>query len=100
LPAVTVRVTIHGHVGSVQTPGKITFVPSRVKLGAPVTFEITNKDFVGHNFLINGHQSRVMGPHGGRAILRSISFSRPGRYDASSPDDNHSGIGGVFIVAP
>jgi hypothetical protein len=100
VPGVTVRVTIHGHIGSIQTPGKITFVPDRVKAGVPVTFDITNTDFIGHNFLINGHQSRVMGPHGGRAVLRNVSFTRPGHYDASSPDDNHSGIGGVLVVAP
>jgi plastocyanin len=96
--AVTVRVTIHGHPGgNVISPGTITFVPDKVKAGTKVTFRITNTDIRGHNFLINGRQTREMGPHRGQGVLQ-VTFRKPGQYSASCPDDNHSGIGGVLDV--
>jgi heme/copper-type cytochrome/quinol oxidase subunit 2 len=100
-PAVTVQVKIYEHPkGSVTTPGKITFQPGHVKSGTVVTFEITNMDpIIFHNFQINGKQTRVMGPHGGRAIIRNLKFTTPGKYVGSVPDDNHSGIGGIFVVS-
>jgi hypothetical protein len=99
--AVTVAVTIYGHPGSVIYPGKITFKPANVKAGSVVTFDITNADpTIFHNFEINGHMTiRSLGPHGGRYILRNIKFVTPGKYAASVPNDNHSGIGGVFVVS-
>ncbi len=96
--AITVTVTIHGHGQSVQTPGIVDYVPDRIPVGSVVTFKITNKDTVGHNFEINGHISRVMGANGGQAILRGVQFSKAGRYNGSVPDDNHSGIGGNIFV--
>jgi len=99
-PRVTVQVKIYAHPkGSVTTPGKITFQPDQVKAGSLVTFEVTNTDpRIFHNFQINGRQTRVMGPHGGRAIIRNLRFTAPGKYIGSVPDDNHSGIGGIFVV--
>jgi plastocyanin len=94
---VTVRVTIHGHPVTVQNGGIITFVPDKVKAGTKVIFKITNTDIRGHNFLIDGHQTREMGAKRGQAILR-LTFAKPGQYSGSCPDDNHSGIGGVFVV--
>ncbi len=94
---VTVHVTIHGHPVTVQNGGIITFVPDKVKAGTKVIFKITNTDIRGHNFLIDGHQTREMGAKRGQAILR-LTFTKPGEYSGSCPDDNHSGIGGVFVV--
>ena len=97
--AVTVRVTIHGHPdGSVINPGTIPFVPDKIfKAGTRVTFKITNTDTQGHNFLIDGRQTRVMGALRGKGVLQ-VTFRKPGQYSGSCPDDNHSGIGGVLVV--
>ena len=97
--AVTVRVKIYAHPFTVAEPGKITFTPDHVKTGSVVTFRITNEDpSIFHDFEIDGHQTRNMGPHGGQAVIRNLRFTTPGRYTGSVPNDNHSGIGGFFTV--
>ena len=97
-PVIVVHVTIHGHAETVQMPGIITFLPDKVKAGSVVTFKIRNADDTVHNFQIDGYQTRDIGPGGGRALISKVEFKRPGRYFGSSPSDNHSGIGGTFVV--
>ena len=93
-----VRVTIHGHPqGNVEVPGKVFYSPDRVKVGTLVTFMITNHDSIGHDFEIDGVTSRTMGHNGGRAVIK-VLFKRAGTYFGSCIDDNHSGIGGNFVV--
>jgi len=99
-PVVTVHVTIHGHPeNNPEIPGKAYFVPDQIKSGTLVIFKLMNVDRIGHDFEINGVISRNMGANGGRAVIR-VLFKRPGNYFGSAVDDNHSGIGGPFIVRP
>ena len=95
----TVRVTIHGHPeGNPAIPGKVYYAPDKVKAGTLVTFKITNTDIRGHDFEINGVISRIIGAKGGQGLLR-VRFKKPGNYFGSCIDDNHSGIGGLFVVS-
>lgn len=92
---VVVKVTIIGH--PIPTiPGKLIFSPVSAKRGR-VVFKITNRDDEFHSFEINGVVSRAMGPHRGQAVMR-VNFKKRGVYNATVPDDNQSGIGGVFKI--
>lgn len=100
VPVVTVHVVIHGHPeNNPGIPGKAFYTPDDVKAGTLVIFKIKNVDRVGHDFEINDIRSRVMGRDGGLAIIR-VFFKKPGNYFGSAIDDEHSGIGGSFIVKP
>jgi hypothetical protein len=75
---------------------EIVFSSHTITLGV-VTFRITNTDNDFHFFEINGVDSRVMGPRGGKAVVH-VKFKRPGLYHASCPDDVSGRINGVLRV--
>jgi hypothetical protein len=95
-PAPTiVKVTVFGHPYP-AVPGKIVFSPKTVKRG-PVVIKITNTDDEWHLFEVAGVRSRLIGPNGGRAIIR-LTFKKPGLYFASCPDDKDVNFAGALAV--
>ena len=91
----TVSVTIFGHPYP-AVPGKIVFAPKTVKRG-PMILKITNTDQEWHLFQIDGVRSRLIGPNGGRAIIR-FTFHKAGLYFASCPDDKDVNFAGALGV--
>jgi hypothetical protein len=96
-PTATVQVTLHLHNPDNVTVGVISFLPSHVKAGTLVTFAIRNLDTVFHNFVIDGEQSRFIGPLHGKAILK-VKFKKPGVYYASTGSSEHPAYAGVFVA--
>jgi len=68
--------------GPYPSPLKVFFTPSVVNVGT-ILFVITNSDN-GHHFLqIGGVSSRMMGPTGGKAVMR-VTFKKPGIYGVAT----------------
>ncbi len=95
-PAPTVvKVTIFGQPLP-TVAGKILFNPKTVKQGT-VVFKITNTDNEWHKFEIDNLSSRLMGPNGGKGVLR-VTFKKRGLYFAATPEKTDFGISGVLTV--
>ncbi len=90
--------------GSVVTvtagkPAEFHFVLSKstVPVGS-VTFKITNKGTLTHNFTINGKRSKMLTP--GSTTTLTVVFTKPGKYPYRCTVSGHAdaGMKGVLTV--
>jgi hypothetical protein len=90
-----VKVSIVG--GKLGQPGTIRFSPARVMRGT-LKFEITNVDEHFHMFELNGSTSQPRWLRPGGKANATTTFTKPGRYFATSPDAGGMGISGILVV--
>ena len=81
-----------------MTEFKFTVVPKTVRKNAVITFALTNRGGIGHDFKVGGKKSAVLGA-GTRGTLR-VTFKRPGRYPylCTLPSHAAAGMKGVLVV--
>jgi uncharacterized cupredoxin-like copper-binding protein len=81
-----------------MTEFKFTVVPKTVKKKIPVTFTVSNKGAIGHDFRIAGKKTPVVAA-GGKRTLR-VTFAKAGRYAflCTLPSHATAGMKGVLIV--
>jgi plastocyanin len=77
---------------------KFVVAPKTVKKNAVITFAVTNKGTIGHDFKIGGKKSAVI-PAGKKATLK-VTFKKAGRYPylCTLPSHAAAGMKGVLIV--
>ena len=63
-----------------------------------VTFKVTNKGHLKHDFKINGKRTALIGP--GKTARLTVTFHKKGRYTfiCTVPGHAAAGMRGVFIV--
>ena len=103
LTALAVAVTAPGaptpqKVAVGMTEFKFTLMPKTVKRSVPVTFTVTNRGSIAHDFRIAGKKTPVIAP-GGKRTLR-ITFLRVGRfaYLCTLPSHAAAGMKGTLVV--
>jgi plastocyanin len=81
-----------------MTEFKFTVAPRTVRRGAVITFAVTNKGTIGHNFKIAGKKTPVLAA-GKRGTLK-VTFAKAGRYAylCTLPSHAAAGMKGVVIV--
>ena len=77
---------------------KFTLVPKTVKKNVVVTFALTNKGTIGHDFRVGGKKSPVVAA-GKRGTLK-VTFKKAGRfpYLCTLPSHAAAGMKGVLVV--
>ena len=80
------------------TEFKITVVPKTVRKGAVITFAVTNKGKIGHNFKVAGKKTPVLAA--GKRGTFKVTFAKAGRYAylCTVPTHGAAGMKGVLIV--
>jgi plastocyanin len=80
------------------TEFKITVVPKTVRKGAVITFAVTNKGTIGHNFKVAGKKTPVLAA--GKRGTFKVTFAKAGRYAYLCTVATHAAAGmkGVLIV--
>jgi plastocyanin len=81
-----------------MTEFKFALTPKTVKKKVPVTFTVTNKGAIGHDFRIGGKKTPVISA-GGKRTLR-VTFAKAGRYAylCTLPTHATAGMKGVLVV--
>ena len=81
-----------------MTEFKFALTPKTVKKGVPVTFTVTNKGSIGHDFRIAGKKTPVVAA-GGKRTLKA-TFAKAGRYPylCTLPSHAAAGMKGVLVV--
>jgi uncharacterized cupredoxin-like copper-binding protein len=77
---------------------KFTVLPKTVRKGALITFAVTNKGTIGHNFKIAGRKTPLIAA-GKRGTLK-VTFAKAGRYAylCTLPSHAAAGMKGVLTV--
>jgi plastocyanin len=103
LTALAVAVTAPGaptpqKVAVGMTEFKFTLMPKAVKRNVPVTFTVTNRGSIAHDFRIAGKKTPVI-PAGAKRTLR-VTFARAGRfaYICTLPSHAAAGMKGALVV--
>jgi plastocyanin len=81
-----------------MTEFKFTLAPKTVKKTVPVTFTVTNKGGIGHDFRIGGKKTPVVAAGGKRTL--KVTFAKAGRYPylCTLPSHAAAGMKGVLVV--
>jgi plastocyanin len=81
-----------------MTEFKFTLAPKTVKKKVPVTFTVTNKGGIGHDFRIAGKKTPVVAAGGKRTL--KVTFAKAGRfaYLCTLPSHAAAGMKGVLVV--
>jgi plastocyanin len=81
-----------------MTEFKFTLAPKTVKKKVPVTFTVTNKGGIGHDFRIGGKKTPVIAARGKRTL--KVTFAKAGRYAyvCTLPSHAAAGMKGVLVV--
>lgn len=81
-----------------MTEFKFTVVPKTARKGAVITFAVTNKGQIAHNFKIAAKKTAVIAA-GKRGTLK-VTFQKTGRfaYLCTLPSHADAGMKGVLIV--
>jgi uncharacterized cupredoxin-like copper-binding protein len=81
-----------------MTEFKFTVVPKTVRKGAVITFALSNKGTIGHDFKIGGKKSAVVAAKK-RGTLK-VTFKKAGRYAylCTLPSHAAAGMKGVLVV--
>jgi plastocyanin len=81
-----------------MTEFKFTLTPKTVKRNVPVTFTVTNRGSIAHDFRIAGKKTPVIAA-GGKRTLR-VTFARVGRfaYLCTLPSHAAAGMKGTLVV--
>jgi len=81
-----------------MTEFKFTVSPKTVRKGAVITFAVTNKGGIGHNFKIAAKKTPLIAA-GKRGTLK-VTFAKAGRYAylCTLPSHAAAGMKGVLIV--
>ncbi len=109
LGAAAALVVTVGALGSTSAPApqrvavgmtefKFAVAPKTVRKGAVITFAVTNKGAIGHNFRIGGKRTPVLAA-GKRGTLK-VTFAKAGRfpYLCTLPSHAAAGMKGVLVV--
>jgi uncharacterized cupredoxin-like copper-binding protein len=80
-------------------PGPLNF--TLTKKTAPkgvVSFKVTNKGALKHDFKINGKKTVLLAP--GKSVTLKVTFTKAGRYPylCTVPGHAQAGMKGVFVV--
>ena len=77
---------------------KFVVAPKTVKKNAVITFAVTNKGTIGHDFKIGGKKSAVIAA--GKKGTLKVTFKKAGRYPylCTLPSHAAAGMKGVLIV--
>jgi uncharacterized cupredoxin-like copper-binding protein len=77
---------------------KFAVTPKTVKKNAVVTFVLTNKGTIGHDFKIGGKKTAIL-PAGRKGTLK-VTFKKAGRYPylCTLPSHAAAGMKGVLTV--
>jgi uncharacterized cupredoxin-like copper-binding protein len=80
------------------TEFKIAVAPKTVRKGAVITFAVTNKGAIGHNFKVAGKKTPVLAA--GKRGTFKVTFAKAGRYAylCTVPTHAAAGMKGVLIV--
>jgi uncharacterized cupredoxin-like copper-binding protein len=81
-----------------MTEFKFTLVPKTVKRNVPVTFTVTNKGAIGHDFKVAGKKTAVLSA-GKKATLK-VTFKKAGKYAylCTLPSHAAAGMKGTLTV--
>jgi uncharacterized cupredoxin-like copper-binding protein len=81
-----------------MTEFKFTLAPKTVKKNVPVTFTVTNKGSIGHDFKVGGKKTAVLAA--GRKGTVKVTFKKAGRYAflCTLPSHAAAGMKGVLVV--
>jgi uncharacterized cupredoxin-like copper-binding protein len=81
-----------------MTEFKFTVAPKTVRKGAVITFAVTNKGTIGHNFKIAAKKTPAIAA-GKRGTLK-VTFAKAGRYAylCTLPSHAAAGMKGVLFV--
>ncbi len=107
--AVAVLVAAVGAIGGTAAPApqrvavgmtefKFAVVPKTVSKGAVVTFALTNRGTIGHDFRVGGKKSPVLAA--GKKGTLKVTFAKAGRfpYLCTLPSHAQAGMKGVLTV--
>ena len=77
---------------------KFAVTPKTVKKNAVITFALTNKGTIGHDFKIGGKKTAIL-PAGKKGTLK-VTFKKAGRYPylCTLPSHAPAGMKGVLVV--
>jgi hypothetical protein len=73
-----------------MNPRTVFFTPALINVGT-VILDVVNSDDDEHRLTIDGVTSRMMGPDGGKAVMR-VTFKKPGTYGIAVSADNNDAI--------
>lgn len=81
-----------------MTEFKFTVVPKTVRKNAVITFALTNRGAIGHDFRVGGKKSAVLGA--GKKGTLKVTFKKAGRYPylCTLPSHAAAGMKGVLVV--
>ena len=77
---------------------KFAVTPKTVKKNAVITFALTNKGTIGHDFKVGGKKTAII-PAGKKGALK-VTFKKAGRYPylCTLPSHAAAGMKGVLVV--
>ncbi len=110
LAAAALVVTVAAHAGTDagsalpqrvavgMTEFKFAVTPKTVRKNALITFALTNRGAIGHDFRVGGKKSAVIGA-GTKGTLK-VTFKKAGRYPylCTLPSHAAAGMKGVLVV--
>jgi len=81
-----------------MTEFKFTVTPKTVRKNAVITFSLTNRGAIGHDFRVGGKKSAVLGA--GKKGTLKVTFKKAGRYPylCTLPSHAAAGMKGVLVV--
>jgi uncharacterized cupredoxin-like copper-binding protein len=86
----TVRATIVTVTAGKPSEFRFTLLPKKVKHGI-VTFKVTNKALLPHDFKIAGHKTKLLSP--GQSQTLKITFKKAGKFPYLCTVTGHAAAG-------